>query len=118
MVRQKQLNQNPKPQPEIRNHNMPPTPWKTQSTREVYRNKWISVREDIAEMPDGRTTLYGVVEMGHCVGILPFVSPTEVVMVRQYRYVQKEDSRWEIPTGGVYQGEALEVAAQRELAEE
>jgi ADP-ribose pyrophosphatase len=97
---------------------MPPTPWKTQSTREVYRNKWIRVREDIAEMPDGRTTIYGVCEMGHCVGILPFVSPTEVVMVRQYRYVQKEDSRWEMPTGGVHPGESLEDAAQRELAEE
>jgi ADP-ribose pyrophosphatase len=84
----------------------------------VYRNKWIRVREDIAEMPDGRTTVYGVCELGHCVGILPFISSTEVVMVRQYRYVQKEDSRWEMPTGGVHQGESLEEAAQRELAEE
>lgn len=97
---------------------MPPVPWITQSSREAYRNKWIRVREDIAEMPNGRTTVYGVVEMGQCVGILPFVSDTEVVMVRQYRYVQKEDSRWEMPTGGVHKGESLEDAAQRELAEE
>jgi ADP-ribose pyrophosphatase len=40
------------------------------------------------------------------------------MMVRQYRYVQKENHRWEIPTGGVNQGESLEQAAQRELAEE
>lgn len=97
---------------------MPPTPWKTVTSREVYRNRWIRVREDIAEMPDGRTTVYGVCELGQAVGILPFVSPTEVVMVRQYRYVQDENSRWEIPTGGVHAGERLEDAAQRELAEE
>ena len=97
---------------------MPPKPWTTKTSREVYRNKWIRVREDIAEMPDGRTTVYGVCEMGQCVGILPFVSADEVVMVRQYRYVQREDSRWEMPTGGVHAGESLEEAAQRELAEE
>ena len=97
---------------------MPPQPWKTLSSREVYKNKWMRVREDIAEMPDGRSTIYGVAEMGQCVGILPFVSENEVVMVRQYRYVQHENDRWEMPTGGVFPGEALEDAAQRELAEE
>jgi ADP-ribose pyrophosphatase len=97
---------------------MKPQPWKTLSTREVYKNKWIRVREDIAEMPDGRTTIYGVSEMGQCVGILPFVSEGEVVMVRQYRYVQQENHRWEMPTGGMFAGETPGEAAQRELAEE
>jgi ADP-ribose pyrophosphatase len=97
---------------------MPPHPWKTRITREVYKNKWMRVREDIAEMPDGRTTIYGVAEMGQCVGILPFVSENEVVMVRQYRYIQRENHRWEMPTGGMFAGEAPEEAAQRELAEE
>jgi ADP-ribose pyrophosphatase len=32
--------------------------------------------------------------------------------------VQGENHRWEIPTGGVHEGETLEQAAQRELAEE
>jgi hypothetical protein len=50
---------------------MAPKPWKTQSSREVYRNKWIDVREDIAEMPNGRTTIYGVVTMSGAVGVLP-----------------------------------------------
>jgi ADP-ribose diphosphatase len=97
---------------------MLPKPWKTLSTREVYRNPWMRLREDIAEMPNGRTTLYGVCEFGECVGVLPFVDDDHVVMVRQYRYVQKEDCRWEMPTGGVRTGESLEEAAQRELMEE
>ena len=50
---------------------MPPQPWKTLSTRLVYQNPWTSVHEDIAEMPNGRTTIYGVVEAGQCVGVLP-----------------------------------------------
>jgi ADP-ribose diphosphatase len=97
---------------------MLPKPWKTLSTREAYRNKWIRVREDMAELPNGRTTLYGVCEIGHAVGILPFVDDEHVVMVRQYRYIQKENRRWEMPTGGALPGETLEEAAQRELMEE
>jgi ADP-ribose pyrophosphatase len=76
------------------------------------------LREDVAEMPDGRTTIYGVVTFGDCVGVVPFVDDDRVLLVRQYRYVQGENHRWEIPTGGVHEGETLEEAAQRELAEE
>jgi ADP-ribose pyrophosphatase len=97
---------------------MPPPPWKTLTTREVYRNKWMRLREDVAAMPNGRTTLYGVCEFGQCVGVLPFVTPDDVVLVRQYRYVQRENSRWEMPTGGVHPGETPQAAAQRELMEE
>lgn len=97
---------------------MKPKPWKTLSSKPVYRNPWMSLREDVAEMPDGRTTIYGVVTFGDCVGVVPFVDDDHVLLVRQYRYVQGENHRWEIPTGGVKEGETLEQASQRELAEE
>jgi 8-oxo-dGTP pyrophosphatase MutT (NUDIX family) len=97
---------------------MPPKPWKTLSTRQVYNNLWMRLLEDISEMPSGRTTIYGVCEFGDRVGVLPFVDDDHVVMVRQYRYVQQENHRWEMPTGGVRPGEKLEDAAQRELMEE
>jgi ADP-ribose pyrophosphatase len=93
------------------------TPWKTLSTRSIYSNKWISLREDLVELPDNRTTIYGVVTCGECVGILPFVDPDTVLLIRQYRYVARRVT-WEMPTGGVHAGESLEEAAQRELAEE
>jgi hypothetical protein len=48
---------------------MPPQPWKTLSTREVYQNKWMRLREDVAELPNGHTTIYGVCEFGECVGV-------------------------------------------------
>ena len=97
---------------------MPPKPWKTLRTRIVYENPWTTIREDVAEMPNGKTTIYGVVQNSECVGVLPFVDDDHVVMVRQYRYVFGEDHRWEMPTGGVKSGESLEQAARRELAEE
>jgi ADP-ribose pyrophosphatase len=97
--------------------NLAETPWKTLSTRAVYRNKWISLREDMVELPDGRSTIYGVVTCGQCVGVLPFVDPETVLLVKQYRYVAGRVT-WEMPTGGVHAGETTEAAAQRELAEE
>jgi len=97
---------------------MRPNPWKTLSSKPIYENKWMRLREDLAEMPDKRTTVYGVVTFGDCVGVVPFVDEGHVVLVRQFRYVFGENHRWEIPTGGVMEDEPLEQAAQRELAEE
>ena len=78
-------------------------PWRTRSSRTVYQNPWLRLREDLVELPSGRTTVYGVVHT--------------VVLVRQYRYVAGRHT-WEMPTGGVGPGEPIEAAAQRELAEE
>lgn len=92
-------------------------PWRTLTSRDVYANPWIRVREDVAEMPDGRTTLYGVVQCQPCVGVLPFLDERTVVLVGQYRYVARAFS-WEMPTGGIRAGETEDAAVQRELAEE
>jgi ADP-ribose diphosphatase len=92
-------------------------PWRQVSSRSVYANKWMSVREDLVALPDGRTTIYGVVSCGQCVGLLPLLDRDTVLLVRQYRYVAGRPT-WEMPTGGVHPGETLEQAAQRELAEE
>jgi ADP-ribose pyrophosphatase len=97
---------------------MLPKPWKTRTSRPIYQNRWMRLREDVAELPDGRTTIYGVVSTGACVGILPFLDNDRVLMVRQYRYVFGENQRWEMPTGGIHPSETPEQAAQRELREE
>jgi ADP-ribose pyrophosphatase len=92
-------------------------PWKTLSSREIYRNKWLSLREDQVALPDGQRTIYGVVTCGQCVGVLPFLDPNTVLLVKQYRYVAKRVT-WEMPTGGLHAGETMQAAAQRELGEE
>jgi 8-oxo-dGTP pyrophosphatase MutT (NUDIX family) len=93
------------------------TPWRTLSSRSVYHNRWIRVREEVAELPDGRTTPYGVVECRPCVGVLPMLDDHTAVLVGQYRYVAGAFF-WEIPTGAINPPETEEAAAQRELAEE
>ncbi|MGH7326026.1 MAG: NUDIX domain-containing protein [Candidatus Rokuibacteriota bacterium] len=93
------------------------TPWRTLDSKPIYANKWLSLREDLVEMPDARTTIYGVVTTGDCVGVLPFLDADTVLLIRQYRYVAKR-ATWEMPTGGAHAGETLEAAAQRELGEE
>jgi ADP-ribose pyrophosphatase len=92
-------------------------PWKRLSSTSIYQNRWLSLREDQVQLPDGGKTIYGVVTCGDCVGILPFVDDSRVLLVRQYRYVAGRTT-WEMPTGGVRPGESLEAAAQRELQEE
>ena len=92
-------------------------PWRQLTSRPVYENRWIRVREDQVELPDGRTTLYGVVQCAGCVGVLPFLDPDTIILVGQYRYVAG-DFYWEMPSGAMKPGESEEAAVQRELAEE
>jgi len=47
---------------------MSPKPWKKLSSRPIFQNPWDSVREDIAEIPKGKTIIYGVIKCGECVG--------------------------------------------------
>ncbi len=95
--------------PEPRRGGLARAAWRTLSSRPVYENPWIRVREDIAQLPDGRTTIYGVVQCADAVGVLPLLDGDRVVLVGQYRYVTRA-FRWEMPTG--------EAAARRELREE
>jgi 8-oxo-dGTP pyrophosphatase MutT (NUDIX family) len=92
-------------------------PWRTRSTRRVYDNDWISVREDEVTRPDGESGIYGVVHYKNtAVGVLA-VEGDSVYLVGQYRYVLDQYS-WEIPEGGCPEGEDILRAAQRELEEE
>ena len=93
------------------------SPWQTLSTREVYDNPWIGVREDAVIRPDGDEGIYGVVHFKNtAIGILA-IDGDFIYLVGQYRYTLGEYS-WEIPEGGCPGGEQPLAAAQRELEEE
>lgn len=92
-------------------------PWRTLSTRDVYDNPWIRVREDRVVRPDGEEGIYGVVHFkNQAVGVLAFEGD-EIYLVGQYRYPLGRYS-WEIPEGGCPEDEDPLAAAQRELEEE
>jgi 8-oxo-dGTP pyrophosphatase MutT (NUDIX family) len=92
-------------------------PWKTLSSKVVYDNPWISVREDAVVHPDGGQGIYGVVHYKNvAVGVLAF-DGDDIYLVGQYRYPLERYS-WEIPEGGCPEGEDTLDAARRELEEE
>ena len=96
----------------------PSNPWRTLSSRLVYENPWIRVREDQVLRPDGQPGIYGVVEFkNRAVGVLPVEDDGSVWLVGQYRYPLDLYS-WEIPEGGSPASESPEETALRELREE
>jgi 8-oxo-dGTP pyrophosphatase MutT (NUDIX family) len=96
----------------------PSNPWTTLSSRLVYENPWIRVREDQVLRPDGQAGIYGVVQFkNRAVGVLPVDDDGCIWLVGQYRYPLNLYS-WEIPEGGSPAGESPEETARRELREE
>lgn len=95
----------------------PKNPWKTTSTRQIYQNDWIRVREDQVITPAGTYGVYGVVETKPAIGIVPVTEQLETYLVGQYRYTLDFYS-WEIPEGGGKEGELVLDGAKRELLEE
>ncbi|SNR61086.1 NUDIX domain-containing protein [Blastococcus mobilis] len=91
---------------------------RTISSREVYRNDWIHVREDVVELTDGSAGLYGVVEKADFALVLP-EQDGGFWLVEQYRYPLGRRS-WEFPQGTWPHGAggSPEDLARTELAEE
>ena len=95
-----------------------PNPWKTLSTRPLYDNPWISVREDQVINPKGGKGIYGVVHFKNkAIGIIPLDEEGYTWLVGQYRYALEEYC-WEIPMGGGPLAIDILESAKRELKEE
>ena len=70
---------------------------RTTSSREVYRNPWIRVREDAVVRDDGSTGVYGVVEKSHFGLVVP-AERDGFWLVEQFRHPVGRRS-WEFPQG-------------------
>ncbi|HKD59592.1 MAG TPA: NUDIX hydrolase [Terracidiphilus sp.] len=89
----------------------------TLSTREVYRNQWLRLREDRILRSNGREGIYSVVDKDDCAIILP-IEDGHVWLVEQFRYTIQERAL-ELPQGG-WETENVnpEELARGELKEE
>jgi len=89
----------------------------TLSSREVYRNHWMRVREDEILRSNGEKGLYGVVEKDDAAIIIP-IENDHIWLVEQYRYTIRERAL-ELPQGGwEMQVDDPEELARGELKEE
>ena len=89
----------------------------TLSSREIYRNQWLRLREDEILRSNGKKGIYGVVEKYDCATILP-MDQGRVWLVEQFRYTIQERAL-ELPQGGWEMViESPEELARGELKEE
>ena len=92
--------------------------WKQLSTRTVWENDWMAVREDEVINPGGGRNLYGNIHFkNRAVAIVPLDDDGNTWLVGQQRYTLGEWS-WELPMGGAPLDEEPLAAAIRELREE
>ncbi len=92
-------------------------PWKTVSSKQIYTNPWITLREDQVIRPDGKKGIYSVVDTRTAIGIIALTPLDEIYLVGQWRYPLELYS-WEIIEGGSDEGESSLDTAKRELLEE
>ncbi|HUN83718.1 MAG TPA: NUDIX hydrolase [Terracidiphilus sp.] len=89
----------------------------TLSSREVYRNHWLRLREDEILRSNGDKGFYSVVDKDDCAIILP-IEDGKVWMVEQFRYTIQQRAI-ELPQGGwEMEIENPEELARGELKEE
>lgn len=89
----------------------------TLSTREVYRNHWMRLREDQILRSNGEKGIYGVVEKDDAAIIIP-IENDRIWLVEQFRYTIQERAL-ELPQGGWERAiDDPEELARGELKEE
>lgn len=93
--------------------------WKRLQSRYVVSDRWLSVRADTCQMPNGRIVEpFYVLEYPIWVNVVAFTKNQEVVLVRQYRHgIQR--TVLELPAGAMDGADQSPLeAAKRELLEE
>ena len=83
----------------------------------VFHGKVFNVDRDRVRMRNGREVTVDIVRHSKSVVLVPMTDPGHVTLVKQFRYAVNADL-WELPAGGVDDGERPEAAAARECEEE
>jgi ADP-ribose pyrophosphatase len=92
-------------------------PWTTLSSKKVYQNPWMTVKEDKVTRPDGKEGIYGTIEIKPGVSIIALDDRENVYLTKEYHYALEKDTL-ETVSGGIDDNETPLLAAKRELKEE
>jgi 8-oxo-dGTP pyrophosphatase MutT (NUDIX family) len=93
-------------------------PWTIQQSTIVYSKKWMQIKEEICQLPDGQIiNPYFVIDVPNFCNVVMVTNQDEIVMVEQYRHAAGIISL-ELPGGMVEPGEDPMLAAKREMEEE
>ena len=83
----------------------------------LLQGRAFKIRRDQLKTPDGRETLFEIIEHGGSVIIIPIDADGNLLFVRQYRHAAGRDLL-ELPAGTRDDNEPFEVCAAREIREE
>jgi 8-oxo-dGTP pyrophosphatase MutT (NUDIX family) len=95
-----------------------PGKWIELQRRQVYRSPWVNVWLDDVELPDGRVIEHHALRMPRAsVTVVPINAQREALLIWRHRFIT-DTWGWEVPAGWIDEGESVEQAARREVAEE
>jgi ADP-ribose pyrophosphatase len=88
-----------------------------QPPKKVRRGFQVIVAKERFKLPSGRELELDIVKHPGAAAIVPFISDTDVLLIRQYRHATR-NTILEIPAGKIDPGESPYETADRELQEE
>ncbi|GAA3752970.1 8-oxo-dGTP pyrophosphatase MutT (NUDIX family) [Spinactinospora alkalitolerans] len=91
--------------------------WTVHSEEPLYRNRWLDIRLADVEVTGGRHLAHRVIRSAPGAGAVVINDEHEVLLLWRHRFIT-DSWGYEIPIGGIKDGEAPEAAAVREVEEE
>lgn len=91
--------------------------WKKLSSKIVYKNQWLQLREDAVIRPDGKKGKYSIVERPPVNCVIALDQKGSIFLIREYRYPIKK-TILQLPAGTTDKNEDYLLSAKKELFEE
>lgn len=91
--------------------------WKIRSSKIIYKNRWISVREDKVVKSGGKAGIFGIVTIVPGLSVIPIDDKGNVYLTKEFHYAINKINI-EAASGGINKKENRLSAARRELKEE
>lgn len=87
------------------------------SSEVILENPYWQYRKDTYSLPSGTKGDYHYIHSHGSVFVIPVTDEGKLILLRQYRYLNRRESI-EFIGGGIKEGQSAEVAARAELSEE